>query len=92
MRFEWDEVKNRANVRKHKIDFADVPAMFDGPMCVAPDIRHDYGEDRMVGIGILHGAAVVAVFIEHEENTTRIISARKATRHEREEFTKAIGY
>jgi uncharacterized DUF497 family protein len=45
MLFEWDEDKNRANIQKHKIDFADIPAIFSGPMVVELDEREDYGED-----------------------------------------------
>jgi uncharacterized DUF497 family protein len=42
MLFEWDEDKNRANIQKHKIDFADIPAIFNSPVL---DEREDYGED-----------------------------------------------
>ena len=34
MQFEWDEAKNLENIRKHEIDFADVPSMFDGEMLI----------------------------------------------------------
>ena len=34
MQFEWDEAKNLENIRKHQIDFAYVPAMFDGEMLI----------------------------------------------------------
>jgi uncharacterized DUF497 family protein len=34
MQFEWDEAKNLENIRKHQIDFADVPAMFDCEMLI----------------------------------------------------------
>lgn len=37
MQFEWDEVKNLENIRKHQIDFTDVPEMFDSPMLVEED-------------------------------------------------------
>ena len=91
MRFEWDPAKNKANIRKHRIDFADVPAVFDGPMCVALDAREDYGEDRWIGIGFLgKGVVVVVVYVEREA-VIRIISARKALKHERETFKKEIG-
>ncbi|MEO1447239.1 MAG: BrnT family toxin, partial [Cyanobacteria bacterium J06635_11] len=51
MEFEWDEAKNIANIRKHKIDFADVPRMFEAQMLIELDTRTSYGEDRWVGIG-----------------------------------------
>jgi uncharacterized DUF497 family protein len=91
MKFDWDEAKNRENIRKHRIDFADVPPAFDGPMYVTLDTREDYGEDRMVGIGSLNAAVIVVVFVEVAEDTVRLISVRKAERHEREEFKQAVG-
>ena len=90
MKFEWDEAKNRLNIRKHRIDLADVPPVFDGPMYVTVDTREDYGEDRMVGIGFLNNAVVVVVFVEISGDTTRLISARKAERHERKELQEAL--
>ena len=92
MRFEWDEGKNHANIRKRRIDFADVPSMFDGPMVVRLDARRDYGEDRMMGIGWLRESIAVVVFVEKGNDAIRIISARKATRHERERFREEIGH
>ena len=41
MKFEWDENKNEANIRKHGIDFNDIPKIFDGPMIINPD-DHKY--------------------------------------------------
>jgi uncharacterized DUF497 family protein len=46
MKFDWDEAKNSENIRKHEIDFADVPAIFDGEMLIELDDRFDYGEDQ----------------------------------------------
>ena len=43
---EWDEAKNRANIRKHGLDFAWAEQMFHGPLFVRPDTREDYGEER----------------------------------------------
>ncbi len=42
MEFEWDEAKNRSNLRKHGLDFADAATAFDGPPLVAPD--EEYGK------------------------------------------------
>jgi len=78
------------NIRKHRIDFADIPAVFDGPMLAALDAKREYGEDRWIGIGFLRAAIVVVVFVERPHDTIRIISARKAGKHEREEFKKEI--
>ncbi len=45
-RFEWDENKNRQNIRKHGFDFADAEEMFYGILLFSPDLREDYGESR----------------------------------------------
>ena len=82
MTCEWDETKNRANIRKHGIDFMDVPSMFQHPMVTFLDQRMDYGEERWIGIGILKTIVAVVVFTEPKDGTIRIISARKATTHE----------
>ena len=93
MRFEWDESKNTAHIRKHKIDFCDVPSVFDAPLLVKYDDRQDCGEDRWIGIGALRGiTVVVVVFTERDTDTIRIISARKANRYERKQYEKSIQY
>lgn len=87
MKIEWDEQKNQINIRKHGIDFEDVAEIFDHPMLVMLDTRQDYGEERSIGIGFLCEHVAVVVFIEWEdEDRIRIISARKATRHEEKNF------
>jgi hypothetical protein len=90
VRFEWDEEKNEENIRKHGIDFADAHEIFDGPMLVDLDAREDYGEDRWIGIGFLKNRAVVIVFTEREDETIRIISVRKARKHECTRFEETI--
>jgi uncharacterized protein len=93
VRFEWDGRKNRENIRKHGLDFEDAREMFDHPMLVRPDTREDYGEERWTGIGLILGRAVVVVFTERDNGTTiRIISLRKATRNEREDYEKALSH
>jgi uncharacterized DUF497 family protein len=90
MKFEWDEVKNRSNIRKHGFDFADAPEIFRGPLLALPNTREDYGEDRWVAIGLLRNRVVVLAFAQPAEDVIRIISLRKADRDERKEFEKAI--
>ena len=92
MRYEWDGTKNRVNIRNHGIDFLDVPAMFQHPMVTFLDQRRDYGEDRWIGIGILKTIVAVVVFTEHGSETIRIISARKATKHEEKLYFQQIGH
>jgi uncharacterized DUF497 family protein len=90
MDFEWDEAKNRANIRKHGFDFADAEEMFRGVLVVDTDTRKDYGEHRWTGLGIVGGRVAHVVFIEGDFETIRIISLRKATSRERKEFEEAI--
>jgi len=91
MRFEWDEQKRKTNIRRHGFDFADAKQVFAGPMLVRLDMRQDYGEDRWIGIGITHGRVVVVVYTEQDNGETiRIISLRKALKHERKRFEEAI--
>ena len=93
MKFEWDESKRSENISRHGIDFADVPGVFDGPMLVRLDSRRDYGEDRWIGMGLLRATVAVVVYVEWEdEQTIRIISARRATRHESKDFHRRIAH
>lgn len=54
-KFEWDEAKNRTNLQKHGMDFADAEEMFRGGFLYEPDTREDYGEKRWVGLGMIRG-------------------------------------
>jgi hypothetical protein len=91
MRFVWDQRKNRENIRKHGIDFRDVIDMFHQPMLIRLDARRDYGEDRWIGVGLLKHIVAVVVYVEWvDEETIRIISARKATSHEKDEYDGGI--
>jgi len=88
--FEWDETKNRSNIRKHGFDFADAKQMFEGILLVHPDARKDYGENRWIGIGMIRGRVAVIVFTERGPQIIRVISLRKATSRERKQYEKAI--
>ncbi|MDD4017772.1 MAG: BrnT family toxin [Kiritimatiellae bacterium] len=91
MKFTWDETKNAMNRQKHGIDFVDVSAMFDYPMVTFLDQRKEYGEDRWIGIGWLGDILAVVVYTEPKPRMTRIISARKANRHEQSIYAEEIG-
>ncbi len=90
MNFEWDERKNEQNINKHGFDFADAYRVFDWPMIVNLDERGDYGEDRWIGTGLLDGRVIVVVFTEPDEETTRIISLRKALSDERRRYEQYL--
>ncbi|WP_017720953.1 BrnT family toxin [Kamptonema formosum] len=90
MQFEWDKAKREENIIKHRIDFADVPQMFDGPMLSELDKRTDYGEERWLGIGFLRNTVAVIVWTERQYDIIRIISARRANRYERQRFEQYL--
>ncbi len=89
MNFEWDEAKRIANLRKHGIDFIDLAVVFDGETLTLEDDRYDYGEQRLITFGLLRGL-VVAVVHTDRQDSTRIISARKATKYEQKFYFAEI--
>ncbi len=89
MKFEWDESKRLSNIRKHGIDFSDVPAIFDGSIVTVEDERFDYGEQRFVTFGLLQGHVVAVVHTESYDYI-RIISTRKATKNEQKTYFEQI--
>ena len=83
MQFEWDDEKAAANERKHGVRFPDAARVFaDDWRITAMDDRHDHGEERGTTVGVVGHTALFVVFAERGD-AVRIISARKATRHER---------
>jgi uncharacterized DUF497 family protein len=89
MRFEWDEEKHLANLRKHGIDFADVENVFADEVYTIVDDRFDYGEIRYLSLGLLFGE-IIAISHTETDEIIRFISARKAEKHEQETYFKAI--
>jgi hypothetical protein len=86
MEFEWDENKNKSNKEKHGIDFNDAMEVFnDENSKVGSDLRKDYGEDRWKIIGKIYGV-IISVIYTKRNSVIRIISARKASIYERNEY------
>ena len=81
MKITWDEAKRRANIRKHGFDFVDVAKVLKGVTVTVEDSRFDYAERRFITLGMLHDTVVVMAHAETEREF-RVISMRKATRHE----------
>ena len=91
MKFIWNRRKNESNIKKHELDFADAFKVFESPMLVNSDERHEYGEERWIGIGLMDAnRVVVIVFTEPEEDVVRMISMRKATTEERENYEQEL--
>ena len=88
MEYEWDEAKAAANLAKHRISFAAAArALEDDPRKIEIlDDRFDYNEERIQSLCMDRGKVLFVVAITPDENVCRIISARKATRHEQEQY------
>jgi uncharacterized DUF497 family protein len=83
--FEWDENKNLSNLAKHRLDFSDAIAIFEGFVVEVPDLRRDYGEERFRAFGVAGGEVLCVVFTWRGGNR-RVISARKAGIRERANY------
>jgi uncharacterized DUF497 family protein len=91
VRYFWDEAKRQANLAKHGLDFADAEKVFAGPMALFEDTRRNYGEQRMIGIGLLETLVVLIVHVESDDSI-RIISMRKADSDETDLYYRNVGY
>ena len=89
MKFEWDEQKYKSNIDKHGIDFRDAQDIFLNQRLSTRDTRQDYGEKRIITIGLIGKSVCVVVYTRREE-TTRIISARKANEREKRRYYERI--
>ena len=89
MRFTWSETKRELNLQQHGLDFADASEVFGGPTYTFEDDRFDYSEQRFVTLGVLEGVVVSIVHTETPRQI-RVISLRKATKHEQAIFFKNL--
>lgn len=94
--FEWDLEKAVQNEKKHKISFEQAASIFSDPRALTIfDDEHSINEDRWITIGMSNkGNIVVTIHTFKEEannsNTIRIISSRKATKKEIEQYLSDI--
>ncbi|WP_149541445.1 BrnT family toxin [Siccirubricoccus phaeus] len=86
MIFEWDPNKNAKNLERHGISFEEASLIFEGPVLSQVDTRNDYGEERIVSIGLIRGVVAVVVVHTDRQGKTRLISARLANRNERSRY------
>ena len=87
--FEWDPIKDQINFTKHRIHFSTATKIFDGPILKEEDTRQDYGEPRISALGRSEGRILYVVYTRRN-SVIRIISARKANKDERAEYTSQI--
>ena len=86
VKFEWDDNKNQANIKKHGISFEEAITVFkDNSALILNDEIHSSDEDRFILIGFSYRLNIPVVCHCYRQNETviRIISARKSTKTER---------
>jgi uncharacterized protein len=83
VRFTWDAVKNRSNVRRHGIALQDAARIFDGPTVEREDDRYDYGEVRNYAIGLVNGIEITVIYTDRSGDERHLISAWRSEPHER---------
>jgi uncharacterized DUF497 family protein len=83
MEYEWDAAKDAENRRKHRLSLADgIPALEDPYAESWIDTRFEYGEERIVTLGRNQAHILFVVATEPAIDRTRIISVRRAEKHE----------
>ncbi|MGQ0483727.1 MAG: BrnT family toxin [Hyphomicrobiales bacterium] len=86
MEFEWDDAKAEDNLRKHGVSFPAAALAFRDPFAIEwLDEREPYGEERIILLGISGGDILTVIYTERESRL-RIISARRATKHEKDHY------
>ncbi len=84
--FDWDPKKDTLNLKKHRISFDTAMLVFDDPNLLTKFNRHKDGEERWHTIGYIERVLLVVVHtyrMKGSKEISRIISARKASNHEK---------
>ncbi len=89
MKFEWNDEKNKINMKKHSLDFQDAELIFLGRTITFIDDRQDYGEDRYITLGELENRVIVVIHTQRNY-ALRIISMRKANEREKKIYFKRL--
>jgi len=85
VRFSWDPRKAAANLRKHGVTFEEATTVFADPLALVLDDAVHADRALIIGESVLQ-RVLVTVFVERHAQEVRIISARRATRHERRRY------
>jgi uncharacterized DUF497 family protein len=85
--FEWDEVKAKENLMKHKVPFDEGKTVFNDPFLLTyPDADNSETEERYVNIGVSAKDRILVLIHTERQGEIRIISCRKATARERRDY------
>ena len=92
MQYSYDKNKKALNLTKHGFDFDDAKLVIESNKTITfEDNRFDYGESRYITLGLLQNV-LVAIVTSETENEIRIISMRKAEKHEQTKYYENINH
>jgi len=88
--FEWDSKKERCNRRKHRVSFEEAAAVFGDPLALTyPDPDHSEAEQPFITVGMSAAKRTLLVAHTDRDDRIRIISARLATKRERQHYEES---
>ena len=87
MNYQWDPNKAASNLRKHNVDFADAVSAFADELAITIEDKRSV-EERIILIGLDALGRVLVVVYTWRDSEIRLISARKATRSERQQYAE----
>jgi uncharacterized DUF497 family protein len=94
VRFSWDPRKSEANLSARGFDFAFAARIFEGSTLERMDDRRNYGERRVIAIGVVQGLHLTIAYTDRTRSTgdieRRIISARRSNRRERQAYRTGV--
>ena len=90
MEVEWDANKAAINLQKHSVRFSDAEAVLFDPNALSFEDTTAQGEQRFVAIGMDHLWRLLVVVYTERGNRVRLISARLATRSEKQKYESGI--
>ena len=85
MDFSWDERKAASNLRKHGVSFEEAATVFADPLALRIEDAADPARTLLLGASVRHRLLLV-VHAQLDASTIRILSARRATSHERRRY------
>ena len=89
--FLWDSAKAKSNLAKHGVSFEEALTVFADPLArMVDDPDHLTGERREIIVGHSARQRLVLVCFVERQSAIRLISARRATRLERQEYEEKI--
>ena len=82
MIFQFDSLKAKSNIKKHKVSFADAESVFYDDLAIHQEDVYSERESRFIAIGMGCNSQILVVIYTQKNNIIRLISARKATYNE----------